>query len=90
MLPESLGRTLKLSVLLGSSAALAWRLGLASSFPAPALLQQPRQFPPGSRAHATPAGDSCRFRRTTYSPATRRIQTFDRGNGSVEAVALGF
>jgi len=55
----------------------------------PALLQQPRQLPPRSGAHAaTPAGLSCHFWRTAYSPGFSRVYGFKCRNSLVDAVAL--
>ncbi len=55
----------------------------------PALLQQPRQFPPGGGAHAaTPAGLPCRSRRTTYSPSSSRVDSFECRNRCVNPVTL--
>jgi len=55
----------------------------------PTLLQQSRQFPPRSRAHAaTPPRGDCYSWRTTYSTAPSRVDGLKCRNGSFDAVAL--
>lgn len=55
----------------------------------PTLLQQSRQLPPRSRAHAaTLPLDGCCFWRTTCSTAPSRVDSLKCRNGAFDAVAL--